>query len=83
MNLPFALHELGNSSVDPDSRYVVSLVIGYTDQDVISPVHAVASALDATRDGNAFSTVWWVYDRQTGLRHRIEQSAVDAYCAIP
>lgn len=80
MTKPFALNELGNTYVDPDNRYVVSLIVGYNNNDVVSPAHAVATALDLTRDGDSCSTQWWVYDRHTHTLHLIEQETAEAYC---
>lgn len=80
MDQPFQLHELGNTYVDPDSRYVVSLIVGYGDNDVISPEHAVASALELTRDGESGDTHWYVYDRWTKTLHLIEQRDAEPYC---
>ncbi|NMP24410.1 hypothetical protein [Sulfobacillus harzensis] len=83
LDKPFTLDELGNTYVDPDSRYVVSLVVGYGDDDVISPEQAVAAALDLTRDEGSYSTHWYVYDRLTKTLHLIEQSDAEPYCPVP
>lgn len=79
MPFPFTLDELGNTYVESENRYVVSLIVGYNDNDVISPVHAVAAALDLTRNGDSYSTHWWVYDRQTQTLHLVEQEAAEPY----
>ena len=80
MTKPFTLNELGNTYVDPESRYVVSLIVGYNGDEVISPTQAVAAALDLTRDGDSWSTQWWVYDRQTHMLHLVEQESAELYC---
>ena len=78
LDKPFTLDELGNTYVDSDSRYVVSLIVGYTDNDASSPENAVASAIDLTRDENSYSTHWWVYDRETKTSILIEQGQIKA-----
>ncbi len=61
----FALHELGNTYAHPTDRYVVSLIVGYQDDEAASPHHAAAAALALTQDAGAHDTHWYVYDRQT------------------
>ncbi len=83
LDKPFTLDELGNTYVDPDSRYVVSLIVGYGDHDANSPEQAVAAALDLTRDDDSFSTHWYVYDRLTKTLHLIEQGDAEPYSPVP
>ena len=68
------IHEIGNTYVGADDRFVVSLVIGYAaEDDVQTPEDALKHALDLTRDGGSWDTNWYVYDRQTGELHLFEQ----------
>ena len=78
--LPFSLDELGNTYVESDNRYVVSLIVGYSDREALSPQQAVANALDLTRDDNAYSTHWYVFDRHTHTLHLVEQQEAEPYC---
>lgn len=62
-------------------RYVVSLVVGYADEDLSSAglsseeasKLAAAAALDLTRDTNSSDTTWFVYDRVTEELRNFEQ----------
>jgi hypothetical protein len=66
---------------DPVERYVVTLVVGYdpdtTGGMVTEPAEAARAALELTRDAQARSTVWHVFDRNTGHLHRLEQGEFD------
>lgn len=66
---------------DPIERYVVTLVVGY-DPDTeteteVGAKEAALAALNLTRDEQARSTVWHVYDRRTRQTHRFDQSEFD------
>lgn len=66
---------------DPIERYVVTLVVGddadTTAGEATGPKQAALAALNLTRDEQARSTVWHVYDRHTGITHRYDQSEFD------
>lgn len=81
--MPFTLKELGNTYVDADDRYVVSLIVGYSDEHVNSPEQAAAAALDLTRDDGSADTHWYVYDRVTRTLHLIEQGDAERYAPVP
>lgn len=56
------------------SRYVVSFIVGYPREDEIRcPLRAARAALRMTREIASGTTVWFVFDRITGLTHRLEQ----------
>lgn len=69
-----SLHEIGNTYVSKSDRWVVSLVVGYSEQDGIRcPEDALVHALDLTRDGGSWDTHWYVFDRKTGEMYLLEQ----------
>lgn len=81
----FDAKEIATIYVDLErDRYIVSLIVGYSDEDLardggedegeISARAAAAAALDLTRDDGSGDTTWFVYDRQTGETHEFEQS---------
>jgi hypothetical protein len=71
------LAELGNPQyLVGEDRYVVSLIVGYSDSDAASPEHAFATALDLTRDLGSDDTTWIVFDRRTGELRRFEQGDI-------
>lgn len=81
------LAELNTIYLDDKDRYVVSLIVGYTDEDLqpwieegdLAPEQAAAlGALDLTRDEGAYGTNWFVYDRLTGKMHNLEQRDFDS-----
>jgi ribosomal protein L40E len=75
--------ELGNTYVSSSNRYVVSLIVGYDDNEageVRTPHEAARAALGLTTDGGAADTHWYVYDRQTKILHLIEQGEFDPEC---
>lgn len=68
------IEEIGNTYVGEKDRFVVSLVVGYSEDDgVETPEEALRSALDLTRDGGSWDTNWYVFDRKTGTMHLLEQ----------
>lgn len=56
-----------------DERYLVSLVVSYAADEVSCPHEAIAQAIGLITDLGSADTVWCVLDRQTGVRHLIEQ----------
>ena len=69
-----AIEEIGNTYVGEKDRFVVSLVVGYSEDDgVKTPEEALAWALELTRDGGSWDTNWYVFDRKTGALHMLEQ----------
>ena len=76
--LPFTLQDLGNTYVESDERFVVSLVVSYDPRDgITSPEDAVAAALALTRDIDSGGTQWYVKDRKNNILHLIEQRSVE------
>ena len=72
------VEQIGNTYVSDEDRFVVSLVVGYAeDEDVTTAHQAAAKALSLTRDLGSFDTHWYVYDRQTGELALIEQGEFD------
>lgn len=77
------VHELGNTYLGDEDRFVVSLIVGYSERDMndgehpLTPEAAAALALDLTTDGSCGETHWYVYDRKTGILHQLEQRAFD------
>ena len=66
--------ELGNTYVGNRDRFVVSLVVGYAEDDgPTTPEQAVKAAIELTTDEGSYSTHWYCYDRQTKILHMIEQ----------
>lgn len=82
------LDELDSIYADADDRFIVSLIVGYTEEDLaageydnndgtITPQEAAKWALELTRDEGATGTHWFVFDRKTGRMHTLEQSEFD------
>lgn len=58
----------------PRDRFVVSLVVGYSEDDgVTDPEAAAAAALRLTRNEGSSDTVWFVYDRKENRMYELEQ----------
>jgi len=76
---PIAAHEIGNTYVSGRDRYVVSLVVGYSEEDLAecSPTEALAQALQLITDEGAAGTHWYVYDRQEKHLYQLEQGDAD------
>lgn len=74
------LKEIGNTYVSSCDRFVVSLVVGCNVESdgVKTPKQALAAALDLTTDEGSCDTHWYVFDRQTGDLHLIEQGDAEA-----
>ena len=75
--------EVQTTYVSPEDRYIVSLIVGYSVDDLSdqtrfedSPKGALAAAIDLTRDEGSPDTIWFVYDRVTGQMHEFEQDDV-------
>lgn len=85
----FRRAEIGSIYVSADDRFVVSLVVGYhpdqgsneeLDLPLFTPNQAALAALELTRDGGAADTMWHVFDRATGVLHRLPQEDFDPQC---
>jgi hypothetical protein len=71
---PLALNEIGNTYVGAGDRFVVSLVVGYGENDEVTTAReALTNALDLTRDGGCWYSLWYVFDRKTGVLTLMEQ----------
>ncbi|MHB1524960.1 MAG: hypothetical protein ACYCZN_01545 [Candidatus Dormibacteria bacterium] len=70
------IEEIGNTYVGAEDRFVVSLVVGYSDSrdGIKTPKEAAAAALALATDGGSADTHWYVYDRKTGEMTLLEQS---------
>lgn len=73
--------EIFATYADDGERYLVALVVSYDDRDASSPEHAIELAVDLITGAGSADTLWSVLDRQTGVRHVIEQG--DALTAWP
>ena len=74
------VEEVETIYVSPEDRYIVSLVVGYSEEEFSdqsrfpnTPLGAFGGALDLTRDEGSPDTTWFVYDRKTGEMHEFEQ----------
>jgi hypothetical protein len=80
---PLTIDEIGSIYDDPNDRYIVSLVVTYGDASkgerggVHSPLEAAWYALDLTRDAGSGDAVWFVFDRETGHMHAIDQVDIE------
>lgn len=79
----FGRDEVQSIYVDREERFVVSLVVGYSEEDLahdggeVSPRAAAKWALELTRDEGSNGTHWFVYDRHEQRMHSFEQSDFD------
>jgi len=81
----YRLRETDTIYANRDDRFIVSLIVGYTTEDLTGedgagePSHRDAArwALDLTRDDGANGTHWFVFDRLTGTMHVLEQDEFD------
>jgi hypothetical protein len=69
---PWGDGEIDSIYVEPNDRYVVSLIVSYSNE-VRSPEEAAYYALDLTKDEWSCGTRWFVYDRETETMHEFEQ----------
>jgi hypothetical protein len=74
----FGHEETASIYVGDLERYIVSLIVGYEDHEVDSPLDAARAALALTTDENAPGTHWFVYDRATGRGLQLEQREFDS-----
>jgi gamma-glutamylcyclotransferase (GGCT)/AIG2-like uncharacterized protein YtfP len=73
------IEEVGNTYVGVEDRFVVSLVVGYSDSrdGIETPKEAAAAALALTTDDGSAGTHWYVYDRKTRALTLLEQGQFD------
>lgn len=73
------MDELGNADyIRRDARYVLSLIVGYSDDADVNAEQPLAAALELTRDIGSDDTLWVVNDRPLGELHTFEQRDVAA-----
>lgn len=58
--------EVSSVYVGPGDRYVVSLVVGWSQEQASSMLEAARAALEMTRGPGSEVTHWQVFDRETG-----------------
>lgn len=79
----FSREEIDSIYCGEGERYVVSLIVSYSEESLrsnewkVTPHAAAASALDLIRDIGSTDTVWFVFDRQTGQMHHLRQEDFD------
>lgn len=73
----YSEHETNSIYVDERERFVVSLIVGYSDEEAATAEEAAYYAVELTRDEGAGDTVWFVYDRKEQRMHQFEQSQFD------
>lgn len=74
----YTLEETASIYVDPDERWVVSYIVGYSEADeVCDHTEAAAAALEFLRAEDSDDRNWFVFDRQTSTLHLIEQGSFD------
>lgn len=86
----FSLAEVDTIYVHDEDRFIVSLIVGYSEEDLgyrlvpgddpeslATPKEAARWALDLTRDEGATGTHWFVFDRKTGRMYVFEQIDFD------
>lgn len=62
-----------------NNRFVVSLITAYgQDSDIVSAEQAVAATLALTQDDSCEGTLWYVFDRQTGVGKFVQQGEIEA-----
>ena len=74
--------EIDTIYLSDDDRFIVSLIVGYTEEDLTdegeaTPQAAAKWALDLTRDEGARGTHWFVFDRKEQRMHMFEQHEFD------
>ena len=78
--------EVETQYVDPNDRFIVSMVVGYSDEDIRDNFEdgarprieamakvAASAALQLTRDEGSNGTRWFVFDRKNGQWFAFEQ----------
>lgn len=84
----FYPHEVNTIYASLGDRYIVSLIVSYSDDDLeldeeLPPEHRIRAqiaahfALELTRDEGSRTTVWFVYDRETGQEYQFEQRDIE------
>lgn len=73
----YAHEETASIYASHGDRYIVSLIVGYEDEDTKGPRDAADNAVELTRDGSQAGTRWFVFDRETKVLHTYEQSEFD------
>jgi hypothetical protein len=68
------LNDVASIYVDDRDRFIVSLIVGYSDDEARSAEQAGALGLMVTQGPQQRSTVWSVYDRVTDTHSRFEQA---------
>jgi hypothetical protein len=68
------LNDVASIYVDDRDRFIVSLIVGYSDDEARSAEQAGALGLMLTQGAQQRSTVWSVYDRVTDTHSRFEQA---------
>jgi len=79
-----AAYEVGTIYVADSDRFIVSLIVGYSDDDLGTKGTiesrakvAAAAALSLTTDDGSPDTYWFVYDRKTRQSFTFEQGEFD------
>jgi hypothetical protein len=73
----YRFHETASIYVEPEERYVVSLIVGYSDEDCASSEEAARAALELVTEIGAGGTRWFVYDRKADGMLSFEQKQFD------
>lgn len=70
----FTREEIDSTYCGVEARFVVSLIVGYSEEEgVDTPEEAAAAALRLAQDSQN-RTSWYVFDRQTGETTLVEQA---------
>jgi hypothetical protein len=78
----FTREEVGSIYVDENERFVVSLIVGYSEDALSSTGRVTAktaalAAVELTRDEGSSDTKWFVYDRKRRVGRFYEQGEFD------
>jgi hypothetical protein len=75
------LHEIGNTYCERNQRFVVSFVNGEPEDDldpdeppIDTPAAALRRTLEFLGSSDGYQNHWFVFDRQTGISHLLEQA---------
>jgi hypothetical protein len=75
---PINANEVRSTYLGALDRFVVSLIVGYGDDDgVQTPEEALSAAVRPTQDEDSRGTQWYVHDRHTGITQMFEQGMAD------